>query len=76
MNTRDRDEADREYELGTAEREAQVTPQVMANLLLRIRPVLKRWCARYAGSDHAKRAVIESADLIAEIDALPLHYKE
>lgn len=48
----------------------------LLDLLNRIRPVLKRWTARYAGSDHAKKAVIESAKLIEEIDALPKHAKD
>jgi hypothetical protein len=32
------------------------------------RPCLKRWCARYAGSEHAKKHVIETAQLIERID--------
>jgi hypothetical protein len=47
-------------------------PQAMDEhtlLLKRIRDCLKRWASRYAGSDHAKRHVIETAGIIQEIDA-------
>lgn len=37
-------------------------------LLETARPCLKRWAARYAGSDHAKKHVVETANLIEMID--------
>lgn len=44
--------------------------KVDSELLMRIRGCMKRWSARYAGSDHAKKHVIETALLIQEIDEL------
>jgi hypothetical protein len=48
-----------------------VNPQAWRDareLLEAIRPCLKRWSARYAGSDHAKKHVIETALLVERID--------
>jgi hypothetical protein len=38
------------------------------DILVAARPCLKRWSARYAGSDHAKKHVIETAQLVERID--------
>jgi hypothetical protein len=52
----------------------------LAMLLVRVRDNLKRWNARYAGSDHAKRQVAETKTIIAEVEALydelPHHCKD
>jgi hypothetical protein len=53
--------------LTAAEREHAATV-----LLRESRNELKKWSARYAGSDHAKRAVIRTANLISRIDELLL----
>jgi hypothetical protein len=48
-----------------------VNPQVFrdgADLLRESRESLKRWAARYAGSNHAKKQVIATAGLIQRID--------
>jgi hypothetical protein len=55
----------------TSDHNEVVIHGVTVDLLSRLRKCLKRWCARYAGSDHAKKHVIETADLIAEIDQVP-----